>query len=48
MSAPCEELLLDSGEIATVFDDIDEEEGDEECPIGLLRMHADGRFEVVD
>jgi|GEM_PF-2528355 len=35
------------GEIAEVYDELEEEVRDEECPLGLLRIHPDGRLEIV-
>jgi hypothetical protein len=34
-------------DIAEVYDEIEEEDRDEECLIGLLRIHSDGRLELV-
>lgn len=47
MSSAQQEPSTGLDQIAEVYDEIEEEERDEECPIGLLRIHPDSRFEIV-
>jgi hypothetical protein len=34
-------------DVAEVYDEIEEEDRDEDCLIGLMRVHSDGRLELI-
>ncbi|WP_129778575.1 hypothetical protein [Peristeroidobacter soli] len=37
----------EDGDIAGVYDEIQEEDGADECLIGLMRIHSDGQLEIL-
>lgn len=37
----------EDGDIAGIYDEIQEEDGADECPIGRMRARSDGQLEIL-